>query len=326
MKDIICATVGADHFYGCTAKVISREGESNTTQLQITLADGLTDYEAYLDFKKPNGEIFKTPKLTIKNKVITYDLPLSLLDEEGELSVQVVLQKSNGEIWKSSIKKYNVSKSINATTKVEERIDFVRWVEDELESKATLYEEIPDYMLPMGMRIGDVEGGRNVLVNSGIDTRKLNPQMKLIASGTTTAEANIIYITDTTGGEVTDDIGEPVVRPYALKDHICVRVDVPAVAVKANVSLKFNGVNVGQIVSSTSTTANTVSRFDAFYTGGGNWAYTGVAGSNGTAVANAWTCVGYSGQGEVITNMYLQLANSALFPVGTTYRVYGIEV
>ena len=197
---------------------------------------------------------------------------------------------------------------------------------EDLNSKATLYEPIPDYMIPMGMTVGDVTGGRNVLVNSGISVERLNPTMKLIASGTTTEAVDAIDITDTTGGEIVDDMGNPAKRNFMLKNHICVRVSVPAVTTKANLWLKVNGgTNIGQIVSSTSTTEKTVSRFDAFYTGGGNWAYTGVAASNGTAVGNPWTCVGYTGQGEGIYHIRLHLASGKL-PVGTTYQIYGIEV
>ena len=60
MKDIICIKVGADHSCSCNTRIIAREGESLTTQLQISLADELCDYWVYVDFKKPSGETFKT--------------------------------------------------------------------------------------------------------------------------------------------------------------------------------------------------------------------------------------------------------------------------
>lgn len=191
---------------------------------------------------------------------------------------------------------------------------------------SVLYEPIPDYMIPMGMTVGDVTGGRNVLVNSGISVESLNPTMKLIASGTTTEAVDAIDITDTTGGEIVDEMGIPIKRNFMLKNHICVRVSVPAVTTKANLLLMVNGGSyIGQIVSSTSTTEKIMSRFEAYYTGGGNWAYTGVAASNGSTVGNPWTCVGYTGQGEGIYHIRLHLASGKL-PVGTTYQVYGMEV
>ena len=199
--------------------------------------------------------------------------------------------------------------------------NYIQFSED-----SVLYQPIADYHIPMGMTIGDENGPKNVLVDSGISVESLNPTMKLIASGTTTEAVDAIDVTDTTGGEIVDDMGNPAKRTFNLKTHICVRVSVPAVTTKANLLLMVNGGSyIGQIVSSTSTTEKIMSRFEAYYTGGGNWAYTGVAASNGSAVGNAWTCVGYTGQGEGIYHIRLHLASGKL-PVGTTYQVYGMEV
>ena len=125
MIDLVCASVGLDHIYNCTRKKIARTGESDVTRLEITLASELCNCWAYLDFKKANGEKFKTPKLDIVDSKITYDIPLGVLDVEGELKAQVVLQKESGEIWKSDPKKYFVCKSIDATDDIPDKEDFI---------------------------------------------------------------------------------------------------------------------------------------------------------------------------------------------------------
>lgn len=125
MKNIIGVKIGLDHFWSCNERIIGREGESDTTQLKISLPTELLDYWAYLDFKKPNGETFKTPRLNVVNGVINYDIPLSLLDERGEIGVQLVLQNENGEIWKSAIKHYANRHSINAVDDIPDKEDFI---------------------------------------------------------------------------------------------------------------------------------------------------------------------------------------------------------
>ena len=125
MKNIIYVKVDLDHFWSSSDRIIGREGESETTQLQITLADELKGNWAYLDFKKPNGETFKTPRLEEINGVINYDIPLGVLDVKGEMGIQLVLQNENGLIWKSAIKHYANRSSINATEDIPDKEDFI---------------------------------------------------------------------------------------------------------------------------------------------------------------------------------------------------------
>lgn len=202
----------------------------------------------------------------------------------------------------------------------------VDFVNDVIDSKALLYEPIPDYMLPMGMTIGDVEGGRNVLVNSGIDTRKLNPTMKLIASGTTTAEVSQINITDTTGGEIVDDIGNAVVRAFNLSQHICIRVTIPKATAVAQLFIRLNNETAGGVANATSTSASKESRFEFTYSGGGNWTYYAITAPNNQTIASAYTSTGYLNQGETVFHIVVKLGGTNILPAGTTYQVYGIEV
>lgn len=128
-KDTICIEIGDDHSYNCTTVAIGRAGENAITQLEITIPEELSDFWAYLDFKKPKGEKFKTSRLDIVNNTIEYDVPMGLLNETGNLEVQLVLQSEKGEIWKSSVKKYVVLKSIDAVDDIPFKEDFVTGVQ-----------------------------------------------------------------------------------------------------------------------------------------------------------------------------------------------------
>lgn len=124
-KDTICVTIGDDHVYNCTTVTIGRTGESDITQLEITIPEALWNFWAYLDFKKPNGVPVKTERLDIIDGKIEYDIPLSLLDVSGNLEVQLVLQNEDGQTWKSNTKKYVVLKSIDAVEAIAEKEDFI---------------------------------------------------------------------------------------------------------------------------------------------------------------------------------------------------------
>ncbi len=114
MTDLICVSVGTDHIYECTTKFIGRAGENHTAQLQITLADELIGRAVHLDFKKPNGDKHRTDQLSVVDNLVTYDVPSFLLDQDGEIEVQLILVNTNGKVWKSSVKTYHNLYSINA--------------------------------------------------------------------------------------------------------------------------------------------------------------------------------------------------------------------
>lgn len=124
-KDTVSVTIGEDHSYNCTVVTLGRTGENAVSQLEITIPEELSGFWAYLDFKKPRGQTVKTPKLDIINNKIEYDIPAGLLNENGNLEVQLVLQSGAGEVWKSSVKKYVVLKSIDASEDIPEKKDFI---------------------------------------------------------------------------------------------------------------------------------------------------------------------------------------------------------
>lgn len=129
MKDRLAVTVATDlnHTYECNSNIIGREGEGNVSQLKITIPEALCNYSVFIDFEKPSGETIRTPSLPIENCVATYDVPQYVLSESGEIKVQLVFQKADGTIWKSSIKTYFNQKSINAVDDIPDEFkeDFV---------------------------------------------------------------------------------------------------------------------------------------------------------------------------------------------------------
>ena len=124
-KDTIVVEIGDDHSFNCTAVTIGRTGENSVTQLEMVIPAELNTFEAYLDFKKPRGSTVKTGNLPIVDNKIEYDLPNGLLDENGNLEVQLVLYSENGDVWKSATKKFVVLKSIDATVNVPVVEDFI---------------------------------------------------------------------------------------------------------------------------------------------------------------------------------------------------------
>ena len=123
-KDTIHVEIGEDHSFNCTAVSIGRVGENDITQLEITIPEELNTFWAYIDFKKPKGTKYKTYKLDIVNNIIEYDVPLELLNENGNLEVQVIFQNEQGLIWKSAIKKFVVLGSIEAVNDIVITEDF----------------------------------------------------------------------------------------------------------------------------------------------------------------------------------------------------------
>lgn len=140
-KILVNLSTDANHTFECETNIIGREGEGNTSRFEITVPEKLKGCSVYLDFEKPNGEKLRTPELKMENGVAVYDVVAYLLAEDGEIKVQAVLQTSNGQIWKSSIKSYFNQNSINAleeTPQKEDLLTEIQKVLDELNDYPTL--------------------------------------------------------------------------------------------------------------------------------------------------------------------------------------------
>ena len=146
MKDRIRITVSADHTFECSTNIIGRAGESETAQLEIAVPEKLSDWWTYVEFKKPNGETFRTSNLEVENGVATYKVPLYLLSEDGEIDVQLVFQNESGKVWKSTTKKYIIDGSINATDDIPIKEDFVAQAQALVDVLSGEVQEIADVL------------------------------------------------------------------------------------------------------------------------------------------------------------------------------------
>ena len=213
MKDKICISLNKDHLYTCSSKIIGRAGENNCTQLEIMLAENLCDKWFFLDFEKPDGTKFRSAKLDVIDNVVVYDIPNSLLDTDGELKVQAVLQDESGEVWKSTIKIYRVIKSINASDEIEEKEDFIT----EAQNLLNEFEKVVDTIVLDGTgykflcddgEYKEVEGGAT---GGTRDYEKLDNQPSI---------NDVVLI----GNKTLDDLGIQAKGDYALSSAVPTKV------------------------------------------------------------------------------------------------------
>lgn len=124
MHDIIKILVDADHYLRCPVDTIARDGEGDVIKLEITFPEKLSLYWVYLDFKMPNGEKFKSPRLDVEGNTATYTVPPYVL-VEGKLKMQVLFKNADGATWKSYKKPFTVRPSINAVDDIPDKEDFI---------------------------------------------------------------------------------------------------------------------------------------------------------------------------------------------------------
>ena len=144
MQDIISVEITDDHLFKCSTYYIARKGEGLIPRLTITIPVKLYDSWAYLDFKKPDGEKLRTPRLKIIDGVIIYDIPLYLLDKNGEIGIQAVFQKDSGAIWKSNIKKFAILQGIDAVVDIPDKQDFIVEAQKVLDSAVATAKSIEE--------------------------------------------------------------------------------------------------------------------------------------------------------------------------------------
>ncbi len=99
--------LGSGYFLGI-------DDENRSNQLVIKIEDEkLLDKWAFIEFEVNNTDKYLTQKLNIENGQIIYDIPNGLL-KEGYVKVQVILRDADGFVWKSFVRRFAVSNSINA--------------------------------------------------------------------------------------------------------------------------------------------------------------------------------------------------------------------
>lgn len=111
--------VSDKHEVKCNACFIGRTGENEAEEIRVIVPDCVCDKWLYLDFEKPDGTKFKTPRIDIVDGIGSYMIGGNLVDTAGMLKIEAVLQDESGICWKSEKKEYYVSKSIDATETVE---------------------------------------------------------------------------------------------------------------------------------------------------------------------------------------------------------------
>lgn len=148
--DKICVEISDNHTYQCNAATLSRAGENEVTKLELVVPEELSSYWAYLDFKTPTGEKYKTTRLEIVDNKIEYEIPLYLISQKGYVEVQLVLQNDSGKIWKSTVKKYTVLTSINAVDDIpeSEKDDFITEAQRLLDTLEPYIDELKNKALP----------------------------------------------------------------------------------------------------------------------------------------------------------------------------------
>lgn len=118
-----------------TQKTIGKTFENEATILKILLHGDMVENDVYLEFKKEDCSKFMTQPLQIvndedNNYYIEYKMPNSLLDQIGNLRMEVVLRKDD-YVWKSYAIDFDVLDSINASNEVaQENDDFFSYVMD----------------------------------------------------------------------------------------------------------------------------------------------------------------------------------------------------
>lgn len=116
-------------------KTIGKTFENEATILKILLHGDMVENDVYLEFKKEDCSKFMTQPLQIvndedNNYYVEYKMPNSLLDQIGNLRMEIVLRKDD-YVWKSYAIDFDVLDSINASNEVaQENDDFFSYVMD----------------------------------------------------------------------------------------------------------------------------------------------------------------------------------------------------
>ncbi len=135
---MIIIKITDNHLLKSDAYSIGRRGENEAEIIQVILPKDLQDKWLFLEFEKPDGTKFVTPKIEIFNGVGEYSISGNLLDQAGMLKLEVVLRDENGVCWKSESKKYSVIESINASDEVEKsNPDFITEAQKVIEDVET---------------------------------------------------------------------------------------------------------------------------------------------------------------------------------------------
>ena len=224
LKDTIHVTIKDDHTFDCSVVTIGRVGENDIAQLEITIPEELNNFWAYLDFKKPKGNKYKTSKLEIQDNIIEYDMPLELLNENGNLEVQLVLQNKDGLIWKSATKKFVILGSVDAVEDIVHQEDFITKAQkllDELKISQTATSKIASITLYADEWVGTESLYTQVVTISGTTKNSkidLNPTVEQLSIF---HNKDITFVVGNNNGVITVYcIGQKPTQDYTMQTTI----------------------------------------------------------------------------------------------------------
>lgn len=202
----------------CSNEIIGKTYENEATILHFDLTKEMADKDFYLEFEKPDGLKFSSPKLKVQTpaeteEVVTYyveyAIPNSLLDIKGTLKCEVVLRK-NGKVFKTYTKKFNILNSINASEEVAaEYPDFIS-------DAQKVIDEFKEEIVKADVIVSD--GGGNKYLSDDGTYKELSKDYKGLDNK---PKINDVELSD---NKTLDELGIQKKGNYALKDDIPIKV------------------------------------------------------------------------------------------------------
>lgn len=92
-------------------------GENKANQIKVKVEDeNLWGKDFYIEFTTPSGESVSTPKLNDYNGIVFFDdLGTNILDDGGEIKIQVVVRDNEDLVLKSTTQTFLVGSSVDAS-------------------------------------------------------------------------------------------------------------------------------------------------------------------------------------------------------------------
>lgn len=96
------------------SKIIGKENENKATTLVFHITDRIAKLNFYLDIELPDGSKFRTSKLDPIDNIIEYVVPNTILNKNGFLGCEVILQDNDDYVEKYPRLNFKIENSINA--------------------------------------------------------------------------------------------------------------------------------------------------------------------------------------------------------------------
>jgi hypothetical protein len=160
----IAVTISAAGYVTVSPAYAGAAGEHNVTTLIVSTPADLAGWDKYIEFRLPNGDKFVTPVQS--GATFAYPLPAPLLID-NTLKAQVVCKQGEA-VFKSHIFDLRISRSINASEDIPERVPDI--LQDHEERITVLEDELQDgtaATITVGSTATGDPGTAASVVNSG---------------------------------------------------------------------------------------------------------------------------------------------------------------